>query len=132
MVIRGIFIILLHLALGFGCSELMDGFVPGSVCGMLLLSASLMLGLVKADSVRCVAEWLTGNMAIFFLPAAIGIMDLWGVVSASWWQWLLIVLFSTIAVMAVSGGVQELAERSGNSSASRGAAQVDKKGDGDE
>lgn len=132
MVIRGIFIILLHLALGFGCSELMDGFVPGSVCGMLLLFASLMLGLVKADSVRCVAEWLTGNMAIFFLPAAIGIMDLWGVVSASWWQWLLIVLFSTIAVMAVSGGVQELAGRSGNSSASRGSAHVNKKEDGDE
>ena len=77
--------------------------------GMLLLFASLMLGLVKAESVRAVAEWLTGNMAIFFLPAAIGIMDLWGIVSASWWQWLLIVLLSTIAVMAASGWSQELA-----------------------
>ena len=111
MVIRGIFIILLHLALGFGCSELMNGFVPGSVCGMLLLFASLMLGFVKAESVRAVAEWLTGNMAIFFLPAAIGIMDLWGIVSASWWQWLLIVLLSTIAVMAASGWSKELAGR---------------------
>lgn len=111
MVLKGIFIILLHLALGFGCSELMDGFVPGSVCGMLLLFASLMLGLVKAETVRPVAEWLTGNMTIFFLPAAIGIMDLWGVIRASWWQWILIVALSTFVVMAVSGGVQELFSR---------------------
>lgn len=108
MVLRGIFIILLHLALGYGCSTLMGGFIPGSVCGMLLLFASLLLGWVKAESVRAVAEWLTGNMAIFFIPAAIGIMDLWDLIRVSWWQWILIVLLSTVAVMAVSGGVQEL------------------------
>lgn len=78
---------------------------------MLLLFASLLLGWVKAESIRSVAEWLTGNMAIFFIPASIGIMDLWGVISASWWQWILIVLLSTVAVMAVSGGVQELLGR---------------------
>ena len=111
MVLRGIFIILLHLALGYGCSELMAGFIPGSVCGMLLLFLSLMLGWVKAESIRTVAEWLTGNMAIFFIPAAIGILDLWDVIRTSWWQWILIVFISTVAVMAVSAWTQELTAR---------------------
>lgn len=111
-IIKGIFIILLMLALGEFCSQLIGGFIPASICGMLLLLAALSLKIVKADTVRPVAEWLTSNMTIFFLPAAIGIMDLWGIISCSWWQWILIVLLSTVAVMAVSGGTMELFARS--------------------
>ena len=77
-IINGFFIILAHLVAGNLLSELMDGFVPGSVVGMVLMFISLMTGFVKDYQIRKVATFLTDNMTVFFLPAFMGIMELWG------------------------------------------------------
>ena len=70
--IKGIAIILAFLALGEVCSILIGRFIPASVMGMILLFAALCLGIVKADSIRELATFLTDNMTIFFIPAVMG------------------------------------------------------------
>ena len=110
-IVKGIFIILVHLALGVLISGLISGFLPGSVIGMMLMYLSLRTGLVKKESVQEVAVFLTGNMTIFFLPAMVGIMDLWGLIKLNFFGWLMVLVISTICVMVSSGLIQELVGR---------------------
>lgn len=65
----GIFIILLFYAAGEFIGTLTGGLIPGSVIGMILLFAALCGKVVKPETVRPVARFLTDNMGLFFLPA---------------------------------------------------------------
>lgn len=107
----GLFIILGFLAIGNLLSALLGGFMPGSVMGMLLLFLSLLAGIVKDKWVRPVATFLTDNMMIFFMPAFMGIMDLWGVVKMDLWSWVAVIVISTVLVMLSAGLTQTLTER---------------------
>lgn len=105
--IKGIFYILLFLFLGETGSYLMDGAIPGSVIGMVLLFLSLKFKLIDPEDVRGVAYWLTKNMALFFVPASIGIMTAWNLISAHWFALTVISVVTTILVVAVVGIIQE-------------------------
>lgn len=107
----GLFIILGFLATGNLLSALLGEFMPGSVMGMLLLFLSLLAGIVKDKWIRPVATFLTDNMMIFFMPAFMGIMDLWGVVKMDLWSWVAVMVVSTVLVMLSAGLTQTLAER---------------------
>lgn len=102
-IIIGFGIIMAFLAAGECIAVLMGNFVPGSVIGMLLLFAALLLKIVKPARIEKVAHFLTGNMTIFFVPSIIGIMDQWGIIRMSWLGWLGVIVLSTIAVMAATG-----------------------------
>lgn len=106
-IINGFFIILAHLVAGNLLSELMGGFVPGSVVGMVLMFISLMTGFVKDCQIRKVATFLTDNMTVFFLPAFMGIMELWGLISMNLFAWLAVVVLSTVLVLMASAYTQE-------------------------
>ncbi|MCM1176165.1 MAG: CidA/LrgA family protein [Clostridium sp.] len=106
-IVKGIFIILLFLVLGNICSWLMGHFIPGSVCGMVLLFIALVARIIKPEDIRTVADFLTKNMTIFFIPASIGIMEQWGIISASIAGWLGVVFISTVCVLAVTGWTED-------------------------
>ena len=110
-IIKGIAIILGFLALGEVCSSLIGRFIPASVMGMILLFAALCLKIVKADSIREVATFLTDNMTIFFIPAFVGIMNEWGVIKTSFWGWVIVLIATTLIVMASSGLIAEMTIR---------------------
>lgn len=110
-IIKGFFIILAHWVVGNVISSLTGDFIPGSVIGMILLFCSLLAGLVKDEDVKPVAGFLTENMTIFFLPAFMGIMDLWGILKLNLVAWLAVVILSTVLVLVSTGAVQQLFER---------------------
>lgn len=114
MVIKGIFIIMLYYVLGNTVSSLTGHFIPGSVIGMLLLFFSLVAGIVRAETIRTVAGFLTRNMTVFFIPASIGIMSQWGLLSANLIGWLGVTFFSTVLVLAATGLTQDGLIRLGN------------------
>ncbi len=102
-IIIGTLIIFGFLALGEAISYLIGHFVPGSVLGMILLFIALTLKWVKPETVRPVATFLTKNMTIFFIPAFMGILDRWGLISLNFCGWLAVVFLSTVAVFFSSG-----------------------------
>lgn len=106
MHLKGIFIILTFLVLGNVCAWATGHFVPGSVIGMVLLFLALLLKVVKPDDVRPVADFLTRNMSLFFVPASIGIMEQWGLISTSLLGWVAVIFISTFLVLVSTGGVQ--------------------------
>ncbi len=108
--VKGIFIILLFYFLGQAISYLINGFVPGSILGMILLFLSLHFKAIKPDIVKDVANAFTRNMAIFFIPAGAGLLGAYGLISKFWMSILIICSISTILVIAVVGIVQQRME----------------------
>ena len=106
-IITGFFIILAHLVAGNLLSELLGGSVPGSVLGMILMFISLLTGLVKDYQIRRVATFLTDNMTIFFIPAFMGIMELWGIIRMNLFAWIAVVVLSTVLVLLAAACTQE-------------------------
>ncbi|MBB6736001.1 CidA/LrgA family protein [Cohnella zeiphila] len=79
--------------------------VPGSVAGIALLFALLKLRILRLEWVELGAKWLLAEMLLFFVPAAVGIVDYGSLIAASGWRIVLTIAASTAIVMIVSGWV---------------------------
>ncbi len=105
--IKGTFIILLFLLLGEIISLAIEGYLPGNVLGMILLFVALQWKLVGADDIRKITKLLTGNMALFFVPAAVGLMASAALIAQNWLAILVSSVVSTMLVLAVVGVIQQ-------------------------
>ena len=108
---KGFFIILGLLGFGNLISISINGLVPGSVLGMMLMFAGLHARIIKPEWVATTANLLTGNMALFFVPAGVGIMFAFDVLAKSWHEIVIISLVSAICVIAAVGLTQQWMER---------------------
>ena len=81
--------ILLFSFIGEFLSLISPVAIPGSVIGMVLLFIALHFKWLKLNQVEEVGNWLTDNMAIFFVPAGVGLMTNFGILGDVWWQLLL-------------------------------------------
>lgn len=107
----GIFIVLFFYALGEWVGWLIHGFIPGSVIGMILLFTALCLKIVKPERIKPVAKFLCDNMALFFVPAGVGIVNALDILSKYWQAVLVACAVSTIVVIVVVALVQEWFEK---------------------
>lgn len=114
--LSGVFHILLFYFLGETVSHLTGNFIPGSVIGMVLLFLALVLRLAPAEKVRPVARLLIGNMVFFFLPASVGIIASYDILSRNMTAIIVASAVSTVLIIAVVGLVQQKMEdrRGGN------------------
>jgi len=100
-IIRQIAVILFFYILGEIVSKLLiiilpSIFIPGSILGMFLLVIGIVTKIVKKEWIEDVAVFLTSNMAFFFIPAAVGIIEYADVLKDSAWRILAFILTSTI------------------------------------
>ena len=77
--------------------------VPGSILGMIFLFLALQFKVLNFTDVDEVGSFLINNMTILFLPAGVGIMAKWSLISDFWWQIALIVLLALIVNVFVLG-----------------------------
>ena len=77
---------------------------------MILLFAALCGKVVKPETVRPVARFLTDNMGLFFLPAGVGIVNAMDILSQSWQAVLTACAVSTVAVIVTVACTQEWLE----------------------
>ena len=96
----GIFIVLFFFALGELVGWLVNGFIPGSVIGMMLLFTALCLKWVKPERIKPVARFLCDNMALFFVPAGVGIVNALDILSQYWQAVLVACAVSTVVVIS--------------------------------
>ncbi len=109
--LAGVFIILFFYALGEGVACLIQGFVPGSVIGMILLFAALCLKIVKPERIKPVVKFLCDNMALFFVPAGVGIVNATDILSRHWQAILTACALSTVLVIALVAYIQQWFEK---------------------
>ena len=112
--IKGLFYILLFYFLGQTISILINGFVPGSVIGMVLLFLSLFFKIIKPEKVKKAATAITKNMSLFFIPPAVGLMAYAEIISKSIWAISLAIIISTVLTIIVVAFVQEYFEKRKN------------------
>lgn len=100
-------LLFLFLALG----ELIVYFtgipVPSSIIGMLLLFLALTFKIVKLRWVEKVCDFFVGNLGFFFIPAGIGVMKFFGLISQQWFPIVMAVVLSTIFIIISTGGVMQ-------------------------
>jgi len=87
--------------------------IPGNVIGMALLLAALACGLVKVAWIEEAAELLLSHMALFFVPAGVGVMVYGGLIAREWLPITVATVASTFVVMSVTGWVANMLDREG-------------------
>ena len=98
-----------ELAIVFGVCLLCEGVVsllpfpfPASVIGMVLLLILLLVQCLKVDHIREKSDFLLSNMAFFFIPAGVSIINYFDLLAGSLVPLLIICLASTLLTFAVT------------------------------
>ncbi len=76
--------------------------IPGGVVGLGLLLAAFASGLVKPAALQLGAGVLMAEMLLFFIPALMSLLDYGGLLRNEGWRILVVIGFSTLAVMLVT------------------------------
>ena len=82
--------------------------IPSSIIGMVLLSASLKLRIVKLEWVERLSGFLVHNLGFFFVPAGIGLMNCLGIIADQWSPIVFATVISTVIIIAVTGWIHQL------------------------
>ena len=75
---------------------------PASVIGMILLFICLLTGVLKIEHIQEKADFLLENMAFFFVPAGVSIINYFDVLESTWIQLVVICVISTVVTFAVT------------------------------
>lgn len=75
---------------------------PASVIGMIFLFTCLFIGILRIEHVQVKSDFLLENMAFFFIPAGVSIINYFDVLKNSVVQLLVICVVSTIVTFAVT------------------------------
>ncbi|WP_313584989.1 CidA/LrgA family protein [Lacrimispora sp.] len=82
--------------------------VPASIYGLLIMLIGLKKKWIPLEAVEEVSIFLIDIMPLMFIPAAVGLLDSWGVLRPILVPFLVITLLSTIIVMVITGKVTQL------------------------
>ncbi len=103
--------LLIILAIDFVGEALSRGFslpLPGSIIGMLLLLALLLLGWIKEEHIAETANFILENMPFFFIPAGVGVMVSYIFLQGNLATTVITVIISTLLVMSVTAVMTQL------------------------
>ena len=102
-------LILVILALGEYISSIISSFIviPGSIVGIIILFLLLQIGIIKIDKVEDISNFLLDNMAIFFVPAGVSLIQSLDIISSNIIVLAITIIISTILVMSITAIVVE-------------------------
>ena len=87
--------------------------IPASIYGIVLLFAALELKILKVNDIREVSSFLIAVTPMMFIPAAVGLVDSWDIISSSLLKYIIVTFVTTFVVMGVSGLVTQFVIRKG-------------------
>lgn len=111
--VRGFALLLTMQFLGEWLARWLALPIPGNVVGMGLLLLFLAGGIVRVEWLEEAAELLLSHMALFFIPAGVGVMVYFDLIRREWLPIIVATVLSTFAVMAVTGWAEAWLERRG-------------------
>ena len=81
--------------------------IPAGIYGIILLFFALEMGIIPLEAIKEVSQFLIEIMPVMFVPAAVGIMNSWGILSENLGAYIFIIVVTTIIVMVISGRVTQ-------------------------
>ena len=103
-ILKQITIVFLLCWLGEVISALLPFAFPGSIVAMLLLLGCLSTSLLRIEDISGFAGFLLANMAFFFIPAGVSILDSFEAIQNDLLPILAVIVLSTLITAAVTGG----------------------------
>lgn len=94
-----------------GISALLPFSFPASVISMVVLLLLLMSGVIKECHISRVCKFLVGNMAFFFVPPCVGLMDHAATLGNCLIPFLVISILTTPLIYAVTAWTIQLTVR---------------------
>lgn len=91
------------LAIGEFVVYLTEIPVPSSIIGMVLLTTSLKFGIIKLKWVDTMSDFLVRNIGFFFVPAGVGVMRCFNLISEEWLPIVGASIISTFIIIATTG-----------------------------
>lgn len=88
---------------GEGVTALLPVAFPASVISMVLLMVLLLTGVVKDRHIQTASHFLVANMAFFFLPSFVGLLEHIELLKSQLVPLLLIIVLTTPVVYLVTG-----------------------------
>lgn len=110
-IIRQIGIIFTVCWLSILVEKILPFAFPASVIGMILLFICLLTGVLKIEHIQEKADFLLENMAFFFVPAGVSIINYFDVLESTWIQLVVICVISTVVTFAVTAWSVKLTVR---------------------
>lgn len=110
-VLKQLFVLFAVCLAGECVSALLPFTFPASVASMVLLLLLLACKALKPAQLEQTGGFLLENMALFFVPVCVGVLEYWDVVLQNLWPILLISLLTTPLVFLVTGHVVQLTIR---------------------
>ena len=108
------FLIILSISFaGELLSELIPFPIPASIYGIVILFAGLITKIIPYESVKETGHFLVEIMPVMFIPAAVGLMEAWGIIKNSWIQYIVLTIVTTVLVMGVAGKVTQFVVEKG-------------------
>ena len=109
--LRQLAILFALCAAGDLLSLLTAGRLPGNVLGMMLLFVLLVTGLLRLSHIEDAADFFLKNMAFFFLPACLGVLEIYDEIRDVVLPLLAVCLLTTLLTAAVTAAVVRLVLR---------------------
>lgn len=106
--LQGLVLLLGFQFAGEVITRALDLPIPGNVIGMALLLLALTVGVVKEESITEAGDLLLRYMTLFFVPAGVGVMLYFDLISREWLPIIVGTVVSTFVVMAVTGWAEQL------------------------
>ena len=82
--------------------------IPASIYGVVILFICLEAKIIPLSAVKETGLFLVSLMQIMFIPATVGLIDIWDVFAPNWIAYTVIIILSTFAVMLISGKMTQL------------------------
>lgn len=109
--LQGMILLLLFQFVGEGVSAFFALPIPGNVIGMALMLLALAVGWVKIEWIQEAADLLLSYMALFFVPAGVGVMLYFDLIGREWLPIVVGTVISTFVVMAVTGWAEKILDK---------------------
>ncbi|MFK4998517.1 CidA/LrgA family protein [Bacillus sp. N9] len=93
--------------LGVFIQKLFHLFIPGSIIGMLILFALLLMRMIKPEQIESGSQLLINYLPLFFVPVTVGIMNYLDLFKGKGLVVIGIVMISTILVMIGTGFISQ-------------------------
>lgn len=107
---------LIILAISFAgeiLSSLIPFPIPASIYGIVILFVGLVTKIIPYESVKETGHFLVEIMPVMFIPAAVGLLESWGIIKESWFAYILLTIVTTVLVMGVAGRVTQYVAKKG-------------------
>lgn len=104
-------IVLVLLSLGEILNLRFNIPIPGTILGMVILLFLMMISVIKLKTIEHISSILLDNLALFFVPANVGIIVLYDQIKTVWVRLIIVLILSTIIVMAVTGLTVQFLDR---------------------